>query len=257
MNLKCQQLEDFLNSFTLSADEAVGSHSFWTTPHFLLQMVLTGIDPLWWVSRPGSPGREALCTKTNSMFFTLPRLTPGYIRLLQTYHNVAVARPVQKPASGMAMLLGALGIGMCGYSSRQLALNHHPSSRVLKWAGTQTDIMVPSAAYQTPPADVPRRAGAYQVIPPPTFVTQKRPDKPTTAAVPQRCPPAAASLTVVRLCPPVDTSQWIYARGHRWRVFNCSLRTYKSAFPSGGGGGTRRLNAGNRGALRAETGAVD
>ncbi|CAL1574938.1 unnamed protein product [Knipowitschia caucasica] len=80
------------------------------------------------------------------MFFTLPRLTPGYIRLLQTYHNVAVARPLQKPAPGLAMLLGAVGIGVCGYSSRQLTMNHRPSSRVLRW-GFQ-EILPPSFAAQ-------------------------------------------------------------------------------------------------------------
>uniref|UniRef100_A0A669CWC9 Uncharacterized protein n=1 Tax=Oreochromis niloticus TaxID=8128 RepID=A0A669CWC9_ORENI len=63
------------------------------------------------------------------MFFRLPRLTPGYIRLLQ----------VSKTVPGMAMVLGAVGIGMCGYSSKQLALCHRPSSRVLQLIGTHTD----------------------------------------------------------------------------------------------------------------------
>ncbi|XP_055087044.1 uncharacterized protein zgc:193593 [Periophthalmus magnuspinnatus] len=109
------------------------------------------------------------------MFFTLPRPTPGYIRLLQTYQNVAVTRPVQKSVpAGMAMFMGAVGIGVCGYSSRQLTMNHQPSSRVLKWAGNMpSDLRVPTAGYRSPPLDVPRRSGAYHGISPPSFVAQK------------------------------------------------------------------------------------
>ncbi|MEQ2170838.1 hypothetical protein GOODEAATRI_004384 [Goodea atripinnis] len=50
-----------------------------------------------------------------------------------------VTPPAEKTMPGMAMLLGAVGIGMCGYSSRQLALHHRPSTRVLHWVGTHTD----------------------------------------------------------------------------------------------------------------------
>lgn len=109
------------------------------------------------------------------MFFRLPRLTPGYIRLLQTqtFHNVAVTPPAQRTVPGMAVLLGALGIGMCGYSSRQLALNHQPSVRVLKWAGTRTDVRMVNAANRTQYLDVPCKAGAYQEVSPPSFVGQK------------------------------------------------------------------------------------
>ncbi|KAK2826251.1 hypothetical protein Q5P01_020465 [Channa striata] len=114
------------------------------------------------------------------MFFRLPRLTPGYIRLLQTqaYHNVSVAPPAEKTMPGMAMLLGAVGIGMCGYSSRQLALYHRPSARVLQWAGTYTDASaVGPAVHRTSLLDVPRRAGACQEIPPASFVGEKLPSK--------------------------------------------------------------------------------
>ncbi|XP_065822450.1 uncharacterized protein zgc:193593 [Labrus bergylta] len=114
------------------------------------------------------------------MFFRLPRLTPGYIRLLQTqaYHNVAMSPPAEKTMPGMAMLLGALGIGMCGYSSRQLALHHRPSARVLQLVGTHTDAsMVGTAPHRNPFQDVTRRAGAYQEIPPLSFVGQKVPVK--------------------------------------------------------------------------------
>ncbi|XP_041810158.1 uncharacterized protein zgc:193593 [Chelmon rostratus] len=110
------------------------------------------------------------------MFFRLPRLTPGYIRLLQTqaYHNVSVTPPAEKTVPGMAMLLGALGIGMCGYSSRQLALHHRPSARVLQLVGTHTDASTAgAAAHRTPFLDVSRRAGTTQEIPPPSFVGQK------------------------------------------------------------------------------------
>ncbi|TMS21687.1 hypothetical protein E3U43_015660 [Larimichthys crocea] len=87
------------------------------------------------------------------MFFRVPRLTPGYIRLLQTqaYHNVSVMPPVEKTMPGMAMLLGAVGIGMCGYSSRQLALHHRPSARVLQLIGSHTDAsMVGTPAHKDP-----------------------------------------------------------------------------------------------------------
>ncbi|KAL6478304.1 hypothetical protein MHYP_G00141390 [Metynnis hypsauchen] len=68
------------------------------------------------------------------MLFRLPRLTPGYIRYLQTQAMQTIthrAGDVVMPR--LAVLLGALGIGMSGYSSRQLALHHHPSTRVLQW----------------------------------------------------------------------------------------------------------------------------
>nr|XP_057946758.1 uncharacterized protein zgc:193593 [Doryrhamphus excisus] len=110
------------------------------------------------------------------MFFRLQRLTPGYIRLLQTqaYHNVCVVRPPEKTMPGMAMLLGAVGIGMCGYSCRQLALYHRPSSRVLQWVGSHTDAtMAGAAAHRTPFLDATYRAGACQEISPPSFVGQK------------------------------------------------------------------------------------
>lgn len=78
----------------------------------------------------------------------------------------------------MALLLGAVGIGMCGYSSRQLALHHRPSARVLQLVGTHTDAsMVGTAAHRTPFLDATRWAGAYQEIPPPSFVGQKVPSK--------------------------------------------------------------------------------
>ncbi|XP_071354038.1 uncharacterized protein [Trachinotus anak] len=112
------------------------------------------------------------------MFSRLPRLTPGYIRLLQTqaYHNVSLTPPAEKTMPGMAVLLGAVGIGMCGYSSRQLALYHRPSARVLQWVGTHTDATtVGTAAHRTPLLDVTRRANACQEVPPPSFVGQKVP----------------------------------------------------------------------------------
>lgn len=114
------------------------------------------------------------------MFFRVPRLTPGYIRLLQTqaYHNVSVTPPAEKSVPGMAMLLGAVGIGMCGYSSRQLALHHRPSARVLQLVGTHTDAsMVGSMAHRAPLLDVTRRAGVCQEVPPASFVGEKIPSK--------------------------------------------------------------------------------
>lgn len=91
----------------------------------------------------------------------------------QAYHNGPVAAPAEKTVPGAAMLLGAVGIGVCGYSSRQLALYHRPSARVLQWVGTHTDAS--AVAQRTPIMDVSRRAGACQEIPPPSFVGQKVP----------------------------------------------------------------------------------
>ncbi|KAG8013591.1 hypothetical protein GBF38_022042 [Nibea albiflora] len=92
----------------------------------------------------------------------------------QAYHNMSVMPPVEKTMPGMAMLLGAVGIGMCGYSSRQLALHHRPSARVLQLIGSHTDAsMVGTPAHKTPFLDVNRRAVGCQEIPPPSFVGQK------------------------------------------------------------------------------------
>ncbi|KTF94807.1 hypothetical protein cypCar_00000522 [Cyprinus carpio] len=68
------------------------------------------------------------------MFFGLSRPTLGHIRCLQTSavqtvtqsaHDLVVPR--------VAVFLGALGIAMSGYSSRQLAVHHRPSTRILHW----------------------------------------------------------------------------------------------------------------------------
>ncbi|XP_036405173.1 uncharacterized protein zgc:193593 [Megalops cyprinoides] len=66
------------------------------------------------------------------MFFRIPRLTPGYIRYLQTQAAQNLLQQGEGPLMPrMAMLLGVMGIGMSGYSSRQLTLHSKPSSRVL------------------------------------------------------------------------------------------------------------------------------
>lgn len=104
----------------------------------------------------------------------VPRLSHSLLFFqTQAYHNVAVTPPAEKTVPGMAMLLGAVGIGMCGYSSKQLALYHRPSSRVLQWIGTHTDAS--AVAHRIPVQDATRRAGACQGIPPPSFVGDKVP----------------------------------------------------------------------------------
>uniref|UniRef100_A0A671QLS3 Zgc:193593 n=1 Tax=Sinocyclocheilus anshuiensis TaxID=1608454 RepID=A0A671QLS3_9TELE len=66
--------------------------------------------------------------------FWSPRPTLGHIRYLQMSavqtvtqraHNLVVPQ--------VAVFLGALGIAMSGYSSRQLAVHHRPSTRILHW----------------------------------------------------------------------------------------------------------------------------
>ncbi|CAL8291478.1 unnamed protein product [Gadus morhua 'NCC'] len=113
------------------------------------------------------------------MFFRVPRLTPGYLRFLQTQacRPVSVRPPVERTLPGVAMLMGALGIGMCGYSSQQLALHHRPSARVLQWAGAHTSIpsaaMMGGASQRTPFLDVSRQASACMEVPPPSYAGDK------------------------------------------------------------------------------------
>ncbi|KAI1895880.1 hypothetical protein AGOR_G00111310 [Albula goreensis] len=68
------------------------------------------------------------------MLSRLPKLTPGYIRYLQT---ASVQKPADRMAdfgmSRLAVLLGVLGVVVSGYSSRQLTLHHKPSARILQW----------------------------------------------------------------------------------------------------------------------------
>lgn len=99
-------------------------------------------------------------------FFSLPQT--------QAYHNMPVTPPAERTVPGMAVLLGAVGIGMCGYSSRQLALHHRPSARVLQLIGSHTDAgAMGTAPQRTPFLDAARRAGAHQEIPPASFVGPK------------------------------------------------------------------------------------
>ncbi|XP_073348560.1 uncharacterized protein [Pagrus major] len=67
------------------------------------------------------------------MFFRIPRLTPGYIRYLQTQAAQTMMQNREAPAMPrMAMLLGLMGIGMSGYSSRQLTLHCKPSNHLFR-----------------------------------------------------------------------------------------------------------------------------
>lgn len=106
------------------------------------------------------------------------QLSPFLSCQTQAYHNMPVAPPDERTMPGVAMLLGAVGIGMCGYGSRQLALHHRPSTRVLHWVGTHTDassVGTGAHAQRGPFLDATRRAAACQEIPPPSFVGQKFP----------------------------------------------------------------------------------
>ncbi|XP_067224007.1 uncharacterized protein zgc:193593 [Chanodichthys erythropterus] len=68
------------------------------------------------------------------MFFGLPRPTSGYIRYLQTSAVQTVTyRDHDLVVQRVAVVLGALGIAMSGYSSRQLSIHHRPSTRILQW----------------------------------------------------------------------------------------------------------------------------
>uniref|UniRef100_A0A3P8X926 Uncharacterized protein n=1 Tax=Esox lucius TaxID=8010 RepID=A0A3P8X926_ESOLU len=107
------------------------------------------------------------------MFFRLPRLTPGYIRYLQTQ---AVESGTQKTGDlvmpRLALILGALGIGVCGYSSRQLALHHLPSARVLNWMDVRS---TPVKGNAPSLSDRSGRHSVCQDIQPPAFAGGKVP----------------------------------------------------------------------------------
>ncbi|XP_070404826.1 uncharacterized protein [Nothobranchius furzeri] len=67
------------------------------------------------------------------MFFRIPRLTPGYIRYLQTQAAQTMLQNHEGSAMPrVAILLGLMGVAMSGYSSRQLTLHHKPSGRLFK-----------------------------------------------------------------------------------------------------------------------------
>ncbi|TKS76157.1 hypothetical protein D9C73_009681 [Collichthys lucidus] len=67
------------------------------------------------------------------MFFRIPRLTPGYIRYLQTQAAQTVLQSREAPVMPrMAVLLGLMGVGMSGYSSRQLTQHYKPSSHLFR-----------------------------------------------------------------------------------------------------------------------------
>ncbi|KAL6095978.1 uncharacterized protein ACO6RY_09781 [Pungitius sinensis] len=67
------------------------------------------------------------------MFFRIPRLTPGYIRYLQTQAAQTVLQNREGAVMArMATLLGFMGIGVSGYSSRQLTLNYKPAGHLFR-----------------------------------------------------------------------------------------------------------------------------
>ncbi|XP_054617873.1 uncharacterized protein zgc:193593 [Dunckerocampus dactyliophorus] len=67
------------------------------------------------------------------MFFRIPRLTPGYIRYLQTQAAQTVLQSRDGPVMPrLAFLLGFMGVGVSGYSSRQLMLHYKPASRLFR-----------------------------------------------------------------------------------------------------------------------------
>lgn len=99
----------------------------------------------------------------------LPHLLSSQTRACQT---VPLKPPAEKAMPRMAVLMWALGIGMCGYSSRQVALHHRPSACVLQRAGPHTDV-VGAGAQRAPFLDLSRHASACQGVPPPSFVGQK------------------------------------------------------------------------------------
>ncbi|MED6241664.1 hypothetical protein CHARACLAT_018041 [Characodon lateralis] len=67
------------------------------------------------------------------MFFRIPRLTPGYIRYLQTQAAQTMLQSRESSATpGLALLMGLMGVGLSGYSSRQLTRHCKPSSHLFR-----------------------------------------------------------------------------------------------------------------------------
>ncbi|XP_053338275.1 uncharacterized protein zgc:193593 [Clarias gariepinus] len=60
------------------------------------------------------------------------RLTPGYIRYLQTRAAWSRWENEGSLVARFAMLLGLMGTGMSGYGSRQLTLHYEPSPHLLR-----------------------------------------------------------------------------------------------------------------------------
>ncbi|KAG9283153.1 hypothetical protein AMEX_G1891 [Astyanax mexicanus] len=71
--------------------------------------------------------------ETAKMFFRLPRMSPGYFRYLKTQavQSVEVGGDVNMTPR-LAILLGAVGLGLSSYSSRQLTIHHKPCQRTLR-----------------------------------------------------------------------------------------------------------------------------
>ncbi|KAG9347344.1 hypothetical protein JZ751_004911 [Albula glossodonta] len=68
--------------------------------------------------------------ETAKVFLRLPRVNPGYFRYLQQHAvRITPGKQSNPVTPRIAMLLGVTGICMSGYSSRQLALHHKPSTR--------------------------------------------------------------------------------------------------------------------------------
>ncbi|KAL6486717.1 hypothetical protein MHYP_G00061090 [Metynnis hypsauchen] len=71
--------------------------------------------------------------ETAKMFFRLPRVSPGYFRYLKTQAVQSVeVRGDATVSPRWAVLLGAVGLGLSGYSSRQLTIHHKPCPRTLR-----------------------------------------------------------------------------------------------------------------------------
>ncbi|KAK7142353.1 hypothetical protein R3I94_011887 [Phoxinus phoxinus] len=80
------------------------------------------------------------------MFFGLPRSTSGYIRYLQTSAvRTVIYRAHDLVVPRLAVVLGALGFAMSGYSSRQLTIHHRPSTRILHWMSKPANVDSPGS----------------------------------------------------------------------------------------------------------------
>ncbi|KAJ7988911.1 hypothetical protein DPEC_G00314090 [Dallia pectoralis] len=103
----------------------------------------------------------------------LPRITPGYRRYLQTQAaESGTQKALDLVTTRLALVLGALGIGVCGYSSRQLALHHRPSARALTWMDVRSTPIRGNASLST---ELSRHQGVGQDVQPPAFAGEKVP----------------------------------------------------------------------------------
>uniref|UniRef100_A0AAY4BMD4 Zgc:193593 n=1 Tax=Denticeps clupeoides TaxID=299321 RepID=A0AAY4BMD4_9TELE len=79
---------------------------------------------------------------------------------------LTVQRTMEPIMPRLAILLGAFGIGMSGYSTHQLTLHHRPSTRVLQWVGGPSAVGSLAAQSRARASSDMLQSGDHQSFPP-------------------------------------------------------------------------------------------